>query len=327
MRTTLLVLVRWQGDIVATHTVEQGKKVQSFEFLDGFASGDVRAEVYDVTPERALLGRLKPKLDMRAVYGLMVSGGLHAAVAVVALLTLLIQPEGKLEADDANRRAATVQDALLRISANEGANAGAVEPPKEEKKPAAEPEPEPLTVDESPTDDPNAPAEATEATAPVEPVGVETPDEGSETPGTKGNDLVTASPSTCAASHPPKNTGKICRRTVVVTALDVPPSCFTDTVMQLGQTGTLSYPCEGDGEAKLTFGKRGFTGASIGGKLDLCAGTEYPFSDGCRWQSAQRVSGNVATMALHFNYGEAPKPGQNKHCAAACSATGIVSVK
>ena len=137
---------------------------------------------------------------------------------------------------------------------------------------------------------------------------------------------MTASPATCAHLTVPKTKGKLCKRTVTVTSMDAPASCFVDTVMKMGQTGTLSFPCEGDGEARLTFGKKSFAGASIGGRLEMCAGTEYPFSDGCRWTSAQRVTGRVAMQSLSFSYGEAPKAGQHKSCASACSATGTVRV-
>ena len=112
-----------------------------------------------------------------------------------------------------------------------------------------------------------------------------------------------------------------------VTSLEVPSSCFVDTVMKIGQTGTLTFPCEGDGEARLAFGTKSFAGASIGGRFDMCTGTEYPFVDGCRWTSAQRVTGRLGAQDLAFKYGEAPKVGTQKQCAAACSASGTVHVK
>jgi hypothetical protein len=59
----------------------------------------------------------------------------------------------------------------------------------------------------------------------------------------------------------------------------------------------------------------------------MCAGTEYPFSDGCRWTSAQRVRGRLGMGDLAFEYGEAPKAGTHKSCARACSASGRVHVK
>lgn len=326
MRTSLLVLVRWRGDVIATHNVEQGRSVQSLDFLEGFASTpDVRVEMYDVTAERAALGRrFAPKLDLRAAYAFLVSGMLHAEVAAIVLLTLFLRQEGvQIEADDANRKAATVQ-ADMQVAADEGADAGAIDPPKNQEA-TADPKPEDVAPAE---DDRPAPPEMADESASTEPQGAPAQEEGSEAPGSGGTDSLTASPATCVKVHVPKAQGKMCTRTVVVSRIEVSAGCFVDTIMHSGQTGTLTFPCEGDGEARLTFGKKSFAGASLGGKLDMCAGTEYPFSDGCRWTSAQRVTGRLATRSLSFNYGEAPKVGQSaRSCASACSATATVSLK
>ena len=327
MRTSLLVLVRWRGDVIATHNVEQGRSVQSFGFLDGFASTpDVSVEMFDVTAERVSLGRrFAPKLDLRAAYAFLVSGMLHAELAAIVLLTFFLrQPSGEqLEADDANRKAATVQ-AEMQVAADEGADAGAVDPPKNQEATAEQPQ-EDLAPSE---DEKPAPPDVADEQASTEPQGAPAQVEGSEAPGSGGTDSLTASPATCVKVHVPKAQGKMCTRTVAVSRIEVSAGCFVDTIMHSGQTGTLTFPCEGDGEARLTFGKKSFAGASLGGKLDMCAGTEYPFSDGCRWTSAQRVTGRLATRSLSFNYGEAPKIGQNvRSCASACSATATVSFK
>jgi hypothetical protein len=326
--SSLLVLVRWQGDVIAAHTVEQGRNVQKLDFLDGCEglSNDVRVEMYDVTPERGALGKLKPKADLRTAYAIAVSTVLHASVALAAVFTLVTQPTSqKLEADDANRLGATVQAETPQTAADQGAVAGAPEPPKEEKK--AEPEP-PEQAAEVPEPEEIKPIPEPAQEASSEPLGAPAQEEGSEAPGTGGEDSITATPATCSHLKVPKTHGKMCTRTVVLSSLDVAPSCFVDTIMKVGETGTLFYPCEGDGEVKLTFGRKSFGGASISGKLDMCAGTEYPFSDGCKWTSAQRVTGRLTGDHLTFSYGEAPKVGQQKKfCASACSATGVVRVK
>jgi hypothetical protein len=343
LRTSLLVLVRWHGDIVAAHTVEQGRKVESFHFLEGFQAADVGVEVYDVTPEREALTRLRPKRDLRAAYGFVASTALHLGLGLgMALMLLLTRSgEGRLEAPDANRRAAIVEADATQVAANEGADAGAIEPPKNQNLPPEPPQPDPIPLavavppiedaigDDTPVpiEKPHAASSASSSRAPVGDPTPVAPESGSESPGSGGLDETTSAPATCVHGKVPKNAGPICTRTVVVTSLDVPPGCFTDTVMQLGQTGTLSFPCDGDGPAKLAFGGKSFSGATMGGKLDMCAGTEYPFSDGCRWTSAQRVTGRVAAQSLSFSYGEAPKAGQFKQCARACSASGTVRVK
>jgi hypothetical protein len=118
----------------------------------------------------------------------------------------------------------------------------------------------------------------------------------------------------------------MCSETVRVTSLTrSSPSCFTDNVVNVGQVGTLSFPCAGDGEATLRFGALAFEGAEIDGRASVCTGTQFPWSDGCTWTSAQRVSGDVRSGALRFDYGEAPKAGE-RGCMSACSATGTLAV-
>jgi hypothetical protein len=323
VRTSLLVLVRWQGDIISSHTVEQGRSLQSFSFLEGYAGDpDVRVEVYDVSPERAALGkRLSPTIDLRAAYALMVSGTLHLGLAAVALVTLLVRPAQAIEVDDPNRQSGLTEDPIAHVATAEGADAGVVDPAQQEPRPTSEAEPTPPEL--------GVTAAKLADEAPLDPFGQPVED-GSSTPGSGGTDAITASSATCLKSPVPKNTGKVCHRSVVVTSLEVPPGCFVDTVPKLGQKGTLTYPCEGDGEARLTFGTKAFAGASLGGKLEMCTGTEYPFSDGCRWTSAQRIRGRLGMGSLAFEYGEAPKVGQaNPHrsCARACSASGSVRVE
>lgn len=360
MRRSLLVLVRWQGEVVATRTVEQDWERQGFELPADFVSPDVQVEAYDVTRERAALP-LVPPIDWRGPVGFLVSLALHVSVVVAVLLTMFFRSRDggpKLEADDANRQAATVEEYLTRIAANEATSENKPPPQPPEIRPnRAEAEPEhvpPPALAQSEVPPPQTPPTPQadhaakdgkggdpEPGAPEEAVTLDLPPDaltdllradettpGSASPGSGGTDTVTASKATCGASNAAKNAGPICTRTVVVTSLDVPPGCFTDTLVKPGQTGTLSFPCDGDGEAHITFGKKSFAGASRGGQVEMCAGTEYPFSDGCRWTSAQRVRGSVASGSLAFDYGEAPKVGQEKKfCARACSAHGTVSVK
>ena len=119
----------------------------------------------------------------------------------------------------------------------------------------------------------------------------------------------------------------MCSRKVTVASFGVTrASCYVDTEVGHGAEGTLRVPCEGDGEATLTFGSMTFHGSIAGGRLDVCAGTEFLWEDGCVWTSAQRVSGSVADGVLVFGYGEAPKAGE-AGCASACSASGSIDLR
>jgi hypothetical protein len=118
-----------------------------------------------------------------------------------------------------------------------------------------------------------------------------------------------------------------CQRSLVVTSLlRSNPRCFVDAVVAVGQQGLLIYPCNADGPATITFGTRGFTGAYIGGVVDVCTGTTFPWSDGCQWTSAQRIVGPLASGALAFTYAEAPAQGQSA-CLRPCSAQGTLQLQ
>ena len=121
--------------------------------------------------------------------------------------------------------------------------------------------------------------------------------------------------------------GPACTRSVVVQTLTrSSPTCFVDVVVAVGQTGTLTLACAGDGEASIAFGSRSFAGAVVGGAIMVCTGTQFDWSDGCVWTSAQTVQGDVASGTLSFDYVEAPKPGQSS-CAAPCTAHGTIAVR
>jgi hypothetical protein len=294
MHRPLLVLVRWHGDIVATYDA-----LPRIAPVDSGCDG-VCVEVYDVAAERAAL-RLRPAVDLRPIAGFAVSAVLHALVAIGVFLMLTSKGEDQIKADQMNQQGATLADYVTRIAANENA----AEKPKDERAPAA-------VVEEQAKPEP-AP---TRESAPSDVVAH----------GSAGKDTVSTSPSICAPPKGGKGHGPKCQRAVVITGISTRPSCFVDTVAKSGDTGILTFPCDGDGEATLTFGTRSFAGADVGGKVNVCTGTEYPWSDGCTWTSAQRVTGSIASGTLSFTYGEAPRPGQN-NCARACEAHGTVRVQ
>jgi hypothetical protein len=121
--------------------------------------------------------------------------------------------------------------------------------------------------------------------------------------------------------------GGVCFYPLVVTSLErSAPSCFVDVVIAVGQHGVLSFPCQGDGPAKIIFDSRQFSGADIAGTIDVCTGTEFPWGDGCTWTGAQRVTGTLAASTLTFSYAEGPKPGQTG-CASPCTAGGTIAIQ
>jgi hypothetical protein len=131
-------------------------------------------------------------------------------------------------------------------------------------------------------------------------------------------------PALCTRAEVPQASGPMCTERVTVTSISrSSPSCFTDTVVQGGEAGLLTFPCSGDGPVSLHIGSAQFVGAQIDGKLEACTGTEFAWSDGCTWTSAQRVSGKAGSGHLVFTYGEAPKPGQ-RQCASACTAKAAI---
>ena len=298
MRSPLLVLVRWRGDIVATYDAVPPAAPLVSE------SDGVSVEVYDVGVERAALS-LRPRVDWRPIAGVAASIALHVGVVVTMFLLLRLKDRIiEIAADHAgNEQAAVVQDPVLRIAANES--------PAAKPEEARPPQPsEPLARPEPPR---NEQKQAAAVAA----------------HGSSGHDVISTSRTVCS---PPKglaaNTGPTCTRTVTLSSIAKRASCFVDTVAHEGDQGTLTYPCEGDGEATLSFGNRSFSGASLGSgsKVNVCTGTEYPWSDGCSWTSAQRVTGSVASGTLRFTYGEAPKVGE-QNCASACTATATVRIQ
>ena len=278
-----LVLTKWYGDVIASRTIAP-------EESPGTADCDgITYEVIDVPYTRASLA-LGPEVDPRVFLVIVGSGILHVAVAL--LLFASATPDAAARDREAALRAYIVRTQELAG----GPPSFAVErigtlPELEQASP---PVPPALA---KPKAHPPAPP----------PVPRSVP-----------------APALCTAASAPAASGPMCTREVTVTSLArSSPSCFTDTVIRDGQRGMLTFPCQGDGPVTLRFGSASFSGAAIGGTLEACEGTQFQWSDGCTWTSAQRVRGSVRSAELTFTYGEAPKAGQHD-CAWACSATGTV---
>ena len=312
MRKPLLVLLRWKGDIVATYDAVNPSAAANVNEADGLS-----LEVYDVGADRSSLG-LRHRMEWRPLLGIAASGILHAALIIGIFLALTNKSQQEIDAEAANQQSAVLKDMVTRIAANETTT----DKPKPEKQPPPPMEPEkqpPPPTPPIPT--PPEKQAKKEQKAPISPPDA-APQAHAKSKGSGGKDDISTSPSVCNPGHVGPSSGPMCTRSVTLGAISKRESCYVDTVAQPGDTGTLTYPCEGDGEATLSFGNRTFSGAVVSGKVDVCTGTEYPFSDGCTWSSAQRISGNVDGSSLRFTYGEAPKPkaGQQS-CAEACGAT------
>ncbi len=127
----------------------------------------------------------------------------------------------------------------------------------------------------------------------------------------------------CTARDAGIGAGATCTRPLTVTAFKrSSPSCYVDTGFDVGSEGVLTYPCAG-GVAAIIFAAHTFEGVVIDGLVDVCVGTTFPWSDGCTWQSTQRVEGSAASGPLTLTYAEAPAAGQS--CASPCTASALIS--
>lgn len=120
-----------------------------------------------------------------------------------------------------------------------------------------------------------------------------------------------------------------CHATVVMQTLTVSSSsCYVDVVAHPGDTAQLYWDCgAATGHAELRFATLTAAGPWSSPTVSVCFGTHFPWSDGCQWQSAQRVQGSpVSGATLQFSYEERPDPGQSG-CASACTATGTFLVQ
>jgi len=113
-----------------------------------------------------------------------------------------------------------------------------------------------------------------------------------------------------------------CEAIVTIHQIDKRSSCSIDA--EEGAQGMLEWTC-GGGDAKATVGKHTYTGTATGDAVAISVNTEFDFRDGCRWQSAQMISGNISSGSLDLVYTERPKPDQ-RGCARACEARGSVGV-
>jgi len=90
-------------------------------------------------------------------------------------------------------------------------------------------------------------------------------------------------------------------------------------------SATFSVPPEGE-VASIRFGDDVFVGSVKGGLLDVYFRGEFDWNDGCRWETVQRIRGDLSSGSVHYTYSESPlsKP---LDCADPCSGEADVRVK
>lgn len=115
-----------------------------------------------------------------------------------------------------------------------------------------------------------------------------------------------------------------CTALLTVGPVSATPSvCWIDERVS-NRSAMLVYPCSG-GSASAVFGVA-FAGSVSGGLVDLAATTTFPWSDGCTWQSDQRIAGELQSGTLTYTYQEHPIAGSNCE-PATCTATTPVVVQ
>jgi hypothetical protein len=310
-----LVVVRWHGEIVGTEDAIPAHLAVGVE--------GVTTEVVDVSAERASSSFFRPVLDVAPLAMFVASIMVHVFVGTALVVGAALFSSENLARllgsflAPVNDKGAAVADPVIKVAPGESA----------EPQPAAPAEPQPPIPTQTSPEQPPEAAEVDAPSVPPETVQESTrPEDSIE--GQSGTDDVSASPSTCVPPRAVVTKGPSCQRKVVFEAIEKSVGCYVDTAAKQGDEGTLTFPCNGDGQATLRFGRKSFVGAVVDGKLDVCTGTEYTYPpiDSCKWTSAQRISGSIGSGQLSFTYGEAPKPNQ-VNCAMSCGARATIKVR
>jgi hypothetical protein len=100
------------------------------------------------------------------------------------------------------------------------------------------------------------------------------------------------------------------------------PGGFVDVAAR-GE-GTLVWECGGF-RAEARFGERTYRGTRIGDDVALCIRTEFDYADGCRWESSQRLEGELSGEALTLTYRERSIAGMD--CFPPCTADALVELR
>lgn len=99
------------------------------------------------------------------------------------------------------------------------------------------------------------------------------------------------------------------------------PTCFVDAKVHEGDQGRLLRCPSG---AVAVFSRVSFAGAWGETGIDTCMRTQFPFSDGCTWETMQRMRGGPSV--IEYSYAERPISGDQ--CApSSCRARADVEVQ
>ena len=110
----------------------------------------------------------------------------------------------------------------------------------------------------------------------------------------------------------------------VGTIVPTPSSCWIDQKVS-NVTTTLSWDCK-TGAAEADFDVPFEGTVDPNGNVSIQATTTFPWSDGCTWESAQVIAGQLSSKALTYSYSEHPIQGTS--CAPDyCKSTATVSVQ
>jgi hypothetical protein len=306
MRPSRLVIVRWYGDVVGTQTLGEG---QAPDIATLPPDAPVSLEVIDLFERVSFRG----PIDVRVWAPWLASAALHVVIGLLFVTVARHTSPKDIESD----RLAALRSYSTRLAVSD-----------------KEPTPEIHIAEESAPAPTVASAQQGHDEHDVSPVASRIPSHvrtNAPHPNAHGmrggHDAASSSPAICAPPITSPSSGPMCTRAVVVRSLSrSSPSCFTDAAISVGDRGTLTFPCSSDGAAKLTFGRSSFDGAERDGNVTACTGTQFPWSDGCTWTSAQQVTGSIASGTLRFTYAEAPKD-HAATCASSCSAVGVVDVE
>lgn len=122
----------------------------------------------------------------------------------------------------------------------------------------------------------------------------------------------------------PEAASRRCKARLVALDIDTGDGCFLDERISKSD-GVLVYPCDGDGAVEAVFGEHRFQGEANGGRVTLSLTTELDWDeDHCRWQSQQKISGEIGMHELAWSYVDRPIKGEQ--CSGSCTARAAIEI-
>lgn len=134
-------------------------------------------------------------------------------------------------------------------------------------------------------------------------------------------------PAALFVSAPPPPARDRCTARLSAATIKTGAGCTLDERISHG-SGSLLYPCSGDGAVEAVFGEHRFQGKMSDGTLALALTTELDWEDGCHWETKQALRGDWRRdgkkQKLAWSYSERPVSGSS--CYGSCKATADVEV-